>query len=47
MAPCDLGLKTVADLAAKAGDLRIASEYIVNNHPILHRWRSGQWRHVL
>lgn len=27
MAPCDLGLKTVADLAAKAGDLRIASEY--------------------
>lgn len=27
MAPCDLGLKTVADLAAKAADLRIASEY--------------------
>jgi len=27
MAPCDLGLKTVADLKAKAGDLRIASEY--------------------
>lgn len=28
MAPCDLGLKTIADLAAKASDLRIASEYI-------------------
>lgn len=27
MAPCDLGLKTVADLKAKAGSLRIASEY--------------------
>lgn len=27
MAPCDLGLKTVADLKAKAGELRIASEY--------------------
>ncbi|MCB2101721.1 MAG: TAXI family TRAP transporter solute-binding subunit [Rhodobacterales bacterium] len=27
MAPCDLGLKTVADLKAKAGGLRIASEY--------------------
>lgn len=27
MAPCDLGLKTVADLKEKAGDLRIASEY--------------------
>ena len=27
MAPCDLGLKTVADLKAKAKDLRIASEY--------------------
>ncbi len=27
MAPCDLGLKTVADLKAKAADLRIASEY--------------------
>ena len=27
MAPCDLGLKTVADLKAKASDLRIASEY--------------------
>ncbi len=27
MAPCDLGLETVADLAAKAGELRIASEY--------------------
>lgn len=27
MAPCDLGIKTVADLKAKAGDLRIASEY--------------------
>lgn len=27
MAPCDLGLKTVEDLRAKAKDLRIASEY--------------------
>lgn len=27
MAPCDLGLKTVADLKAQAGELRIASEY--------------------
>lgn len=27
MAPCDLGLATVADLKEKAGDLRIASEY--------------------
>ena len=27
MAPCDLGLKTVEDLKAKAADLRIASEY--------------------
>jgi len=27
MAPCDLGLRTVADLKAKAKDLRIASEY--------------------
>ena len=27
MAPCDLGLKTVADVKAKAKDLRIASEY--------------------
>ncbi|MDU8909760.1 TAXI family TRAP transporter solute-binding subunit [Aestuariicoccus sp. MJ-SS9] len=27
MAPCDLGLKTVADLKERAGDLRIASEY--------------------
>jgi uncharacterized protein len=27
MAPCDLGLKTVAELKAKAGDLRIASDY--------------------
>jgi TRAP transporter TAXI family solute receptor len=27
MAPCDLGLKTVADMKAKAKDLRIASEY--------------------
>ena len=27
MAPCDLGLKTVADLKAKASGLRIASEY--------------------
>ena len=27
MAPCDLGLKTVADLKEKAADLRIASEY--------------------
>lgn len=27
MAPCDLGIKTVADLADQAGDLRIASEY--------------------
>ena len=27
MAPCDLGIKTVTDLKAKAGDLRIASEY--------------------
>lgn len=27
MAPCDLGLKTVADLKAKASELRIASEY--------------------
>lgn len=27
MAPCDLGLETVADLAEQAGDLRIASEY--------------------
>ena len=27
MAPCDLGLKTVADLKDRAGDLRIASEY--------------------
>jgi TRAP transporter TAXI family solute receptor len=27
MAPCDLGLKTVANLKAKAKDLRIASEY--------------------
>jgi len=27
MAPCDLGINTVADLKALAGDLRIASEY--------------------
>ncbi len=27
MAPCDLGLKTAADLKAKASELRIASEY--------------------
>lgn len=27
MAPCDLGLETVADLKARAGELRIASEY--------------------
>ena len=27
MAPCDLGIKTIADLKAKAGDLWIASEY--------------------
>ncbi|MCB1358963.1 MAG: TAXI family TRAP transporter solute-binding subunit, partial [Maritimibacter sp.] len=27
MAPCDLGLETVADLKAKAGELRLASEY--------------------
>ncbi|MBT8455197.1 MAG: hypothetical protein KJO15_03755, partial [Alphaproteobacteria bacterium] len=27
MAPCDLGLTTVAELAERAGDLRIASEY--------------------
>ncbi|MBX2882677.1 MAG: TAXI family TRAP transporter solute-binding subunit [Granulosicoccus sp.] len=27
MAPCDLGIETIADLKAKAGDLRIASEY--------------------
>lgn len=27
MAPCDLGLKTVEDLRAKAGELRIASDY--------------------
>lgn len=27
MAPCDLGLTSVAELAAQAGDLRIASEY--------------------
>jgi len=27
MAPCDLGLQTVADLQEKAADLRIASEY--------------------
>lgn len=27
MAPCDLGIKTIADLKAKAADLRIASEY--------------------
>jgi hypothetical protein len=27
MAPCDLGLQTVADLKEKASDLRIASEY--------------------
>ena len=27
MAPCDLGLKTVADLKVKANELRIASEY--------------------
>ena len=27
MAPCDLGLKTMADVKAKAADLRIASEY--------------------
>lgn len=27
MAPCDLGLKTIADVKARAGDLRIASEY--------------------
>ncbi|WP_163269454.1 TAXI family TRAP transporter solute-binding subunit [Chelativorans alearense] len=27
MAPCDLGLKTIADVKAKAGELRIASEY--------------------
>lgn len=27
MAPCDLGLETVADLKEQAGDLRIASEY--------------------
>ncbi|SMX37984.1 TAXI family TRAP transporter solute-binding subunit [Maliponia aquimaris] len=28
MAPCDLGLKSVADLTGRAGELRIASEYI-------------------
>ncbi|MCT7376701.1 TAXI family TRAP transporter solute-binding subunit [Chelativorans salis] len=27
MAPCDLGLETIADVKAKAGELRIASEY--------------------
>ncbi|WP_417674429.1 TAXI family TRAP transporter solute-binding subunit [Roseibium sp.] len=27
MAPCDLGLKTIADVKAKAAELRIASEY--------------------
>lgn len=27
MAPCDLGLESVADMADRAGDLRIASEY--------------------
>lgn len=27
MAPCDLGIKTIADLKAKASELRIASEY--------------------
>jgi TRAP transporter TAXI family solute receptor len=27
MAPCDLGLKSVADLKVRAGELRIASEY--------------------
>mgnify|MGYP000097275364 CR=1 FL=1 len=27
MAPCDLGLKTISDVKAKASDLRIASEY--------------------
>ncbi|MDN3722713.1 TAXI family TRAP transporter solute-binding subunit [Roseibium salinum] len=27
MAPCDLGLKTIADVKAKASELRIASEY--------------------
>lgn len=27
MAPCDLGLETMADVKAQAGDLRIASEY--------------------
>lgn len=27
MAPCDLGIQNVVDLKAKAGDLRIASEY--------------------
>lgn len=27
MAPCDLGLTTVAEMAAQAGDLRLASEY--------------------
>lgn len=27
MAPCDLGLETVADLKGRSGDLRIASEY--------------------
>lgn len=27
MAPCDLGLKTVADLKAKSADLRIAADY--------------------
>jgi TRAP transporter TAXI family solute receptor len=27
MAPCDLGLKSVADLEGRAGELRIASEY--------------------
>lgn len=27
MAPCDLGLQTIADVKARAGELRIASEY--------------------
>lgn len=27
MAPCDLGLKSIADLKGKAGEIRIASEY--------------------
>lgn len=27
MAPCDLGIKNIADLKAKAGDLRIAADY--------------------